>query len=115
MTQHNTRRIVAVEDGIVEGTLQRLNLAGIEVVAHVVSETPDNGYVRVGVFQPKEIVTANPAPLVTVLASQRIFKQRDGPPVYIVDVDMPILTAQQRIVGNGTAATEQVYQMTALR
>lgn len=109
------RLVVAVEHGIVDGTLQRLDVLRVEVVAHVVAKRPDDGHVGVGVLQPLEVLTAYPSRLVLVSPGQRVAEERDGSPVDVVDMHVGPLAAQQGAVGHGATAAEEVYQMVGLR
>ncbi len=107
--------VVGVEHGVVDGTLQRLDVLRVEVVAHVVAERPDDGHVGVGVLQAEEVLAAYPARLVVVLARQRVLEELHWPPVDVVDMHVGPLLAQQCRMGHGAAPAEQVHEAVALR
>ena len=91
MTEFFSQRIVAEEHGIVYGFLQWLNLLRIKVVVQIIAKRPHHSNIRVGVLQPKEILTANPSVLVVILAVEGIDEERGTHPVNIIDMYMLIL------------------------
>ena len=114
MPEFFAQRIVAEEHGIVYGFLQWLNLLRIEIVAQIVAKRPHHSNIRVGVLQPKEILTANPSVLVVVLTVEGFDEQRGTHPVNIINMYMLILAHQQGSMAHGASTAEQIYAVGAL-
>lgn len=111
VTEFFAKRIVAKEDGIMNGFLQRFNLSRIEIVAQIVAKRPDKGHVGVGVFEPEKVFTTNPSFFVVVLSVKSVNEERRAHPVDVVDVYVLIFSHEQRRMAHGASATEQIHEV----
>lgn len=111
MTHFGCKRIVVEVKRIMYGFLQRFNLAAIDVVTQVIPETPNEGYIRVGVFQPKEVFATYPSRIVLVLSVQSIDKEGRALPVKVVYREVLPLVREHGSVCHGTSATKEVVEV----
>ena len=88
MSQFFGKRIIAKVQGIMNGFLQRLYFAAVDVVAQVIPETPYECHIRIGVLQSEEVFTAYPPCIVLVLSVECIDKEGRALPIKVVDSEV---------------------------
>jgi hypothetical protein len=94
----------------VDGFLPRLEFLRVHITLSIVSETPANGNIGVGILQSLEILTANPPRLVVVNSINGFFKKRLCRVVYVVADNAPELSGEHRAVSYGAPTAESVHE-----